>query len=68
MADAQLAILAKHGHVWAAATIDSDFIIHGIERVFLGLLGVQVVLRFGGGPLPKAATFGLTRMPTKPRF
>ena len=33
-ADAQLALLAKHGHVWAAATIDSDFIIHGIERVF----------------------------------
>ncbi len=33
-ADAQVALLAQSGHVWAAATIDSDFIIHGIERVF----------------------------------
>ena len=33
-ADGQLAWLAQHGHIWAAATVDSDFIIHGIERVF----------------------------------
>jgi len=33
-ADSQLALLAKGGHVWAVATVDSDFIIHGIQRIF----------------------------------
>eukprot|EP00873_Tetraselmis_striata_P020827 jgi/Tetstr1/441091/TSEL_029359.t1 len=33
-ADSQLALLAKAGVVWAVATVDADFIVHGIERVF----------------------------------
>eukprot|EP00873_Tetraselmis_striata_P046137 jgi/Tetstr1/466401/TSEL_010930.t1 len=34
-ADAQLSLLARDGKIWAAVTIDSDFIIHGLPRVFL---------------------------------
>mmetsp|Transcript_32042 Transcript_32042/g.80918 ORF Transcript_32042/g.80918 Transcript_32042/m.80918 type:complete len:698 (-) Transcript_32042:116-2209(-) len=33
-ADAQLSLLARDGKIWAAVTIDSDFIIHGLPRVF----------------------------------
>lgn len=33
-ADTQLSYLAASGVVWACATVDSDFIIHGIQRVF----------------------------------
>ena len=33
-ADAQLALLANSGAVWAVATVDADFIIHGIRRIF----------------------------------
>jgi exonuclease-1 len=33
-ADAQLAYLACKGLIWAASTVDSDFIVHGVERIF----------------------------------
>ena len=33
-ADAQLAWLSEKGHIWAALTVDSDFIVHGVTRTF----------------------------------
>ena len=33
-ADAQLEFLCKEGLVWAVVTVDSDFIIHGMQRIF----------------------------------
>ena len=33
-ADSQLAMLSKIGAVWAVATVDADFIVHGIDRIF----------------------------------
>eukprot|EP00873_Tetraselmis_striata_P022980 jgi/Tetstr1/443244/TSEL_031281.t3 len=33
--DSQLALIAKAGVVWAVATVDADFIVHGIERIVL---------------------------------
>ena len=32
--DSQLAMLSKIGAVCAVATIDADFIVHGIDRIF----------------------------------
>ena len=33
-ADAQLALLSRQGLIWAAATVDSDFIVHGLHNIF----------------------------------
>ena len=33
-ADAQLALLCRQGLIWAAATVDSDFIVHGLSNIF----------------------------------
>ena len=33
-ADAQLALLCRQGLIWAAATVDSDFIVHGLRNIF----------------------------------
>jgi 5'-3' exonuclease len=46
-ADSQLALLAKACHVWAVATVDAYFIIHGIQRIFFVFLGEVGGPRFG---------------------
>ena len=33
-ADAQLAWMSDQGLIWAAATVDSDFVMHGVKRIF----------------------------------
>ena len=47
-ADAQLAWMSDQGLIWAAATVDNDFVMHGVKRI-RGNLGISSIM---GGTFP----------------
>ena len=63
-ADAQLAWLSQEGHIWAALTVDTDLVIHGVQRTFF-----KIDLRRGDGYLVTMDhLLGPDRWPDTPQY